>query len=787
MQKSIRNAILAAALLAGLAPACAQVPPPVPALPDTERRTSYIISASTCACNVGFQIFGDSTDVGNWIEVWINGTRITQSGNWNLTSPTGSIATIPRPITDAVLTFTTAQTGTVQIVGARRPRRTSQFNEGAGVPTRNFNVVLSDLTAQLRENWDKTNDVTGRAVLAPPGETLALLPALASRMNMGACFDSSGNLAPCVAAASGTFIAGSGIGFAGTNPTTISYTGATYAAGSGINFTGSNPTLIGLAPNTAPYVLPSDYGAVCNGVTNDAVALQNLLNGAVGKTILLPAATCVTNTTLLVPSNTTILGQGREVSVLTGNALPLLSATDKTNIVVSNFWMKGTRNVVSWAASVTGAMALAQTVAAVGDQFYSMTNMKFSNFNTSYWINVYSTTNNFYNIKNFTFQDNYMLTASGDIPADADPLNNNNYGLYVVSSSAGKGRIDSPLIKNNLIESTGMCFPVTVSGNSYKMQITENLILNAGVTNPSVNGHCLSGDGVTSLSYGLNIYDAWGDGNPPTNFLISSNSIIAPYATGIYIVGDGTVGHTAAVYNSSGSIVSNNLIDGQVAQTDVTLPRAGIVVSLMTDIDVIGNKIRNSFGGIASSGQTSGVINIVSNSCTTAVVGGASTPYCYKITSGPASALEPRRVLRGNYGESLSTTTGSVVLLSSSSGAQFNDVEIISNTIAGAYNGLFAPNSFLTGLLTITENKFNGKFNGSMIDLTALPATTSFFSGNQFFNDVSGVSGMPFASLPAAINGSQIYLSNGAPGSAPCTGASTGSLATRQNGAWKCF
>jgi hypothetical protein len=45
----IRHAILAAALIAGLAPAMGQgqVPPPGQALPDTERRASYSLNAST--------------------------------------------------------------------------------------------------------------------------------------------------------------------------------------------------------------------------------------------------------------------------------------------------------------------------------------------------------------------------------------------------------------------------------------------------------------------------------------------------------------------------------------------------------------------------------------------------------------------------------------------------------------------------------------------------------------------------------------------------------------------
>jgi len=274
--KHIRSLILTLALSAGLAPAFAQAPPPVPALPDTERRTSYVISASTCVCAVGFQLYGDSTDYANWLEVWINGVRLPQAGNWTISSPTGSLATIPRPITNAVLTFTQAQTGTVQIVGARRPRRTSQFSESRGVAARDLNQVLSDLTAQLRENWDKTNDVTGRAVIAPPGETLAMLPIAANRLNQGACFDNLGNLAPCVSVPSSTFTAGNGINFVGTNPTTIST--ATYAAGNGINFSGSNPTTISVSASSGTPIISTRAVAA----TLDLSAYSVVMTGGYG-------------------------------------------------------------------------------------------------------------------------------------------------------------------------------------------------------------------------------------------------------------------------------------------------------------------------------------------------------------------------------------------------------------------------------------------------------------------------------------------------------------------------
>lgn len=240
----IRRLILALALIAGITPSFAQVPPPVPALPDTERRTAYSIAGSTCACAVNFALYGDSTDYQNWIEVWLNGGRVSNTdplSGWTLTSPSGLIANLARPISDAIVTFNIAQTGTVQIVGARRPRRVSQYSENTGVPARNLNQDLTDIVAQNRETWDKLNDVTGRAVVAPPGETLSPLPPLASRSNQNACFNGSGSLVPCASIGSTSIIAGTGVAFTGSSPLTIN---TNLSAGSGISISGTNPQVI---------------------------------------------------------------------------------------------------------------------------------------------------------------------------------------------------------------------------------------------------------------------------------------------------------------------------------------------------------------------------------------------------------------------------------------------------------------------------------------------------------------------------------------------------------------
>lgn len=272
----LRRIILAIALLASAAPALAQVPPPVPALPDTERRTTYAITGTTCACAVNFALYGDSTDYQNWVEVYFNGVLANYNDptfGWVITSPSGSLSTIARPITNAILTFTSTHTGTVQIVGARRPRRASQFSESRGVPARDLNQAVTDITATLREMWDKTNDVTGRSILSQPGNTIGLLPLPAACVSAYMAFDSTGLNPVCLPSVPAGVITPNSVTnamLAAMNATTIK-----------CNPTGSSGNAQDCTAAQIPSVLP---GADLN-LLNAKVANYTIANTDCGKTI----------------------------------------------------------------------------------------------------------------------------------------------------------------------------------------------------------------------------------------------------------------------------------------------------------------------------------------------------------------------------------------------------------------------------------------------------------------------------------------------------------------------
>jgi hypothetical protein len=209
----LRRILLAASFILGLSSAFAQAPPPVPALPDTDRLTAYSISGTLCNCAVGFALYGDGTDFDAWVKVYVNGTPRSSSDpifGWQLYSLSGYLGSIPLPVTDAVLHFNNPQTGTVQIVGARRPRRLSQFPENRGVTARDLNQAITDIVAQNREEWDQVVGLFG-GVGWPPARsgTTNTFASVIGTLSNGHCItaDSSGDLidggGACVSSSSG--------------------------------------------------------------------------------------------------------------------------------------------------------------------------------------------------------------------------------------------------------------------------------------------------------------------------------------------------------------------------------------------------------------------------------------------------------------------------------------------------------------------------------------------------------------------------------------------------------
>ncbi|WP_441267985.1 hypothetical protein AB7G19_17115 [Bradyrhizobium sp. 215_C5_N1_1] len=326
---NLRRIVFVIATIAGLGPALAQVPPPVPALPDAERRTSYSITGTQCSCALNFALLGDGVDYQNWVEVWLNGARVNYNDatfGWTITVPTQTLATRARPISDAILTFNNAQTGTVQIVGARRPRRTSQFSESTGVAARDLNLALTDLVAQNRELWDKTNDVTGRALLSQPGQTLGLLPLPSACAGKFLGFNVTGLIPTCVAGAGSGSVVGPASSvdnhfalFNGTTGQLLKDGGAPAASATTDTTNASNITSGTLSAARLPATVPAGPGssvvgniAFWNNTSGNSLAATpayqagNPGNAALFSQIANPSTLTVSNNALQVSLGTPI-------------------------------------------------------------------------------------------------------------------------------------------------------------------------------------------------------------------------------------------------------------------------------------------------------------------------------------------------------------------------------------------------------------------------------------------------------------------------------------------------
>src|SRR6184192_3296780 len=77
------------------------------------RLTTHKVNNETGPLKVGLPLFKPGANYRRWIEVWVDGKLLRPVRDWTLSSPSGPLETIPRPITDAQITFTSPRNGEV--------------------------------------------------------------------------------------------------------------------------------------------------------------------------------------------------------------------------------------------------------------------------------------------------------------------------------------------------------------------------------------------------------------------------------------------------------------------------------------------------------------------------------------------------------------------------------------------------------------------------------------------------------------------------------------------------
>ncbi|MGL4297105.1 MAG: hypothetical protein ACRCTG_15440 [Aestuariivirga sp.] len=138
---------------------------PLPTITTTPRYTSATLTAQRTIA-IPFPVFGDGSDM----LVALNGVK--QASGWALVSPSGSLATLPRPITNANIEFSSDVTGFVEVWGRHVPRRMTNMSESVGPTARDFNyealldkAILSEMFERLNRSIELPYGVTGMQLL----------------------------------------------------------------------------------------------------------------------------------------------------------------------------------------------------------------------------------------------------------------------------------------------------------------------------------------------------------------------------------------------------------------------------------------------------------------------------------------------------------------------------------------------------------------------------------------------------------------------------------------------
>lgn len=221
----------------------------------------------------------------------------------------------------------------------------------------------------------------------------------------------------------------------------------------------------------------------------------------------------------------------------------------------------------------------------------------------------------------------------------------------------------------------------------------------------------------------------------------------------------------------------------------------GIIHNAGSDLRIVNNKFLGGLSAYNMNWSQSSEANLIiaNNSIENYQTSGINitTPTSYD-----------RIIIEGNsfLGTGGNSTCAALLVVDNSSAAAVNDLQFTGNSTkcttftgtaisVGKVNQPLIANNVLDignggTAIAVLSNSVNARVMNNYRPSAAL--ITNAGTGTLIV-DANGVT---TANLPASpANGSQVFATDADPASSPCThaGAQTGSLAIRQNGAWKCF
>lgn len=303
--------------------------------------------------------------------------------------------------------------------------------------------------------------------------------------------------------------------------------------------------------SSAP-VSVKDYGAIGDGITDDAAAIQLALDSGASE-VYFPAGDYIVGTTLVVPSNIKLYGNATINSSITDNNV--FNVILKTNVVIEQL-----KIITSISSQISGSLCN-------GIYIYNSSNVWIEN--CEFELSVYSRGVSHFVSSNCSVSDSYF-TSPALSPSTLDqPM------FDAVYISDGCTKIT---VSNNVIHNTGSGIGVQATGSG-------------SITNISLLGNLIS----EQVGYGIYVYEISPSDIRRIN--ITGNIIDTVYGTFLNPA-TSSYTHGAGIYmlSVSDSVISSNTIRNVCMETNSeTLTPGAIGAVDCTNASITGNYISISY------------------------------------------------------------------------------------------------------------------------------------------------------------------------------------------------
>jgi hypothetical protein len=342
-----------------------------------------------------------------------------------------------------------------------------------------------------------------------------------------------------------------------------------------------------------------DYGAVGNGSTNDAAALQSAFTAAAGKSVYLPPQTYKVNSALTIPANTVVTGYGATLDFSSAGHIAALTLSG--NVTLVGFKIIGAGNASYNANGIaikcygTDNSPSAPTY-IIGPTIRDVEITEFGSYGIDCKYNVYGQIDgckiteigymgaNLLSCNRFIFTNNHV---SGISPGTGG----NGYGISVSSSEGSVTADPIPVfntIVGNIIEDVTVWTGIDTHGGS-NLLVANNIVHNCKygikITDRDVGG--LRTIAPKNITVANNVIDDNGLGLAPAIVVNGAPQagVIVDYAENVSITGNVIRGHGISNISSEGAIRCYGTLNLSITGNTIRRPN---LVGITLQLDNIG-------------------------------------------------------------------------------------------------------------------------------------------------------------------------------------------------------